>query len=44
MIRQLIWLGLVVGCSLLSGWAGPWVRRGGPVLFGIVALVAFTGE
>jgi membrane protein len=27
----------------LSGLVGPWVRAGGPVLFGVVILVAFTG-
>jgi membrane protein len=39
----LIWLALVVGYGLLCGWAGPWVHRGGPVLLGIVGLLAFTG-
>jgi membrane protein len=41
--RKLIWVGLVVGWFFLSALAGPWVRAGGPVVFGIVVLVAFTG-
>ena len=43
MIRQLIWLGLVLGFGFLTGWGGPWARRGGPVLLWIVGLVLFTG-
>ena len=35
-------LGLFVGWLFLSGLVGPWARAGGPVLFGIVILVAFT--
>ena len=41
--RKLIWVGLVVGWFFLSGLAGPSVRAGGPTVFGIVVLVAFTG-
>ena len=44
MVRQLIWLALVVGCVFLTSLAGPSVRRGGPVLFAIASLVAVTGE
>ncbi len=43
MVRQLIWLGLTVGSLFVAGLAGPWVRRGGPVLIVIVGLVALTG-
>jgi membrane protein len=32
-----------VGWLFLSALVGPWARAGGPVLFGIVILVAFTG-
>jgi membrane protein len=41
--RKLISLGLTVGWLFLTGLVGPSVRAGGPVLFGIVILVAFTG-
>jgi hypothetical protein len=41
--RKLIMLGLVVGWLFLSALAGPPVRAAGPVAFGIVVLVAFTG-
>ena len=41
--RKLISLGLFVGWLFLSGLVGPWARAGGPVLFSIVILVAFTG-
>ena len=44
MVRQLIWLALAVGCLYLTSLAGPWAGRGGPVLFAIAGLVAFTGE
>jgi len=41
--RKLIALGLFVGWLFLSGLVGPWARVGGPVLYGLVILVAFTG-
>jgi membrane protein len=41
--RKLISLGLTVGWLFLTALAGPWVRSRGPVLYGIVILVAFTG-
>ena len=41
--RKMIWLGLAVGWFFFNSWAGPWVHHGGPVLLGIVGLVAFTG-
>jgi membrane protein len=41
--RKLIWLGLAVGWLFLGGWAQPWVRAAGPVVWVIVVLVAFTG-
>ena len=44
MPRRLIWLGVLVGGSLLGGWAGPGLRAaGGPVLLGVLGLVVFTG-
>ena len=43
MLRRLIWAALVVGWLFLDGLVGPTVRAGGPVLFGLVILVAFTG-
>jgi membrane protein len=43
LLRRLIWLGLVVGWLFLGDLVGPTLRAGGPVLFGIVILVAFTG-
>lgn len=43
LLRKLIWVGLVVGWLFLGGLVGPSVRAGGPVAFGIVILVAFTG-
>lgn len=42
-LRRLIWAGLVVGWLFLGNLVGPTLRAGGPVLFGIVILVAFTG-
>jgi hypothetical protein len=43
-IRRLIWLAVLVGCSALAGWAGPWLRgAGGPVLLGVIGLVVLTG-
>lgn len=41
--RALIWLGGWLGWLFAGGWAGPWVRALGPVLFAIVGLVLFTG-
>jgi membrane protein len=43
MPRELIWLALWWGWLLAGGWVGPWVRGRGPVVFGIVGLVVFTG-
>ncbi|HEX8867710.1 MAG TPA: hypothetical protein VF821_18775 [Lentzea sp.] len=43
LLRRLIWAGLVVGWGFLGGLVGPSVRAGGPVLTGVVILVAFTG-
>ncbi len=43
-LRRLIWLAVLLGASLLAGWAGPVVRHAaGPVLLGAAALVWFTG-
>ena len=41
--RKLISLGLTVGWLFLTGLVGPSVRAGGPVVYGIVILAAFTG-
>jgi membrane protein len=41
--RKLIMLGLVVGWLFLGALVGPSVRAAGPVAFGIVVLVGFTG-
>ena len=44
MLRGLIWLAALVGCSVLAGWAGPGLRgAGGPVLLAVIGLVVFTG-
>ena len=44
MLRRLIWLAVLVGCSVLAGWAGPGLRgAGGPVLLAVTGLVALTG-
>jgi membrane protein len=44
LLRRLIWLAVLVGCSALAGWAGPWLRgAGGPVLLGVIGLVVLTG-
>ena len=43
LFRKLISLGLTVGWLFLTGLMGPSVRAGGPVLYGIVILAAFTG-
>lgn len=41
--RQVVWLGVAIGCGLLSGKVGPSLRSsGGPVLLGLVGLVALT--
>ena len=43
-LRRLTWLAVLVGGSLLSGWAAPGLHHaGGPVLLGVTGLVAFTG-
>jgi membrane protein len=44
MAHRMIWAALVVGWLFLGGLVGPWARAGGPVLFGIVILVGFTGS
>jgi hypothetical protein len=37
MLRGAIWLAVLVGCSVLAGWAGPGLRSaGGPVLLAVV--------
>lgn len=41
--RKLIALGLTVGWLFLTGLVGSWARAAGPVVYGIVILVAFTG-
>jgi membrane protein len=43
MLRRMIWVGLVVGWLFLGDLVGPWARAGGPVLFGFVILLGFTG-
>ena len=44
MFRRLIWLAVLVACSVLAGWAGPGLRgAGGPVLLGVIGLVVLTG-
>jgi membrane protein len=43
LVRRLIWVGLVVGWLFLGDLVGPTLRADGPVVFGIVILVAFTG-
>ena len=43
MLRRLIWAGLVVGWLFLGNLVGPTLRAGGPFVFGIAILVAFTG-
>ena len=43
LLRRLIWLVALVGCSILAGWAGPGLRdAGGPVLLGVLGLAALT--
>ncbi len=42
-LRRLIWLAILVGWSVLVGWAAPSVHAaGGPVLLAILALAALT--
>jgi membrane protein len=42
--HRLAWLAVLIGTSLLTGWAGPWLRHaGGPALLAAVALVWATG-
>ena len=42
--RRLAWLGLLIGTSLLTGWAAPGLRHvGGPVLLAAAGLVWATG-
>lgn len=44
MARRLMWLAALVSASALAAWAGPWLHRNaGPVVLGLVGLVAFTG-
>ena len=44
MLRGLIWLAVLVGCSVLGGWAGPGLRgAGGPVLLAVIGLAVLTG-
>jgi membrane protein len=43
LLRRAIWAALVVGWIALGDLVGPSARAGGPVLFGFVVLVAFTG-
>ena len=41
---RLAWLAVLIGTSLLTGWAGPWLRHvGGPALLAAVGLVWVTG-
>ncbi|MBV9206133.1 MAG: YihY/virulence factor BrkB family protein [Actinobacteria bacterium] len=42
--RRLAWLAVLIGTSLLTGWAGPGLRQaGGPVLLAAAGLVWATG-
>ena len=42
--RRLAWLAVLIGTSLLTGWAGPGLRHlGGPMLLVAVGLVGSTG-
>ena len=44
MPRRLIWLAVLVGCSVLAGSAGPGLRSaGGPALLAVIGLVVLTG-
>lgn len=43
MLRRLVWLGVAIGGSSVASSVGPSVRKsGGPVLLGLVGLVALT--
>ena len=43
-VYLLAWLAVLIGTSLLTGWAAPVLRRaGGPVLVGVAGLVCATG-
>jgi membrane protein len=42
--HRLAWLAVLIGASLLSGWAGPWLRHvGGPALLAVAGLAWATG-
>ena len=44
MLRRLIWLAVLVGWSVLAGWAGPALSgAAGPVLLAVIGLVVLTG-
>ena len=43
LLRRLIWAGLAAGWVYLTGLVEPSLRAAGPVVVGIVILVAFTG-
>ena len=43
-LRRLAWLAVLIGASLLTGWAGPGLRHaGGPALLAAAGLVWATG-
>jgi len=42
--HRLAWLAVLIGASLLTGWAGPWLRHaGGPALLAVAGLIWATG-
>jgi membrane protein len=42
--HRLAWLAVLIGTSLLTGWAGPWLRHaGGPALLAVAGLIWCTG-
>lgn len=44
MPRRLVWLAVLVGWSVLAGWAGPRLSGAvGPVLLAVIGLVVLTG-
>jgi membrane protein len=44
MVRRVVWLAVLVGCSSLASLAGPVLREaGGPVLLAVIGLLGFTG-
>jgi membrane protein len=44
MPRRLVWLAVLVGWSVLAGWAGPHLSGAvGPVLLAVIGLVVLTG-